>query len=148
MSDHVVVDASLAVKWLVSEVHSDQAFVLARSWASRATQPVAPHLMPVEVANALHRRVLRQEVTQETAIRLMESLLASGIELREASDLHRRALILAGRLRQNAVYDAHYLAVAETLQCEFWTADEKFYRAAATTMGNVRWVGESDAHDV
>ena len=101
-----------------------------------------------QLANALHRRVLRQEVTQETAIRLMESLLASGIELREASDLHRRALILAGRLRQNAVYDAHYLALAETLQCEFWTADEKFYRAAATTMGNVRWVGESDAHDV
>ena len=143
----MVVDASLAVKWLVSEVHSDKAFALAHTWASRATQPVAPHLMPVEVANALHRRVLRQEATRETAIRLMESLLASGIELRETRDLHRRALVLAGRLRQNAVYDAHYLALAEALHCELWTADEKFYRAAAPTMGNVRWVGEADASD-
>ena len=144
----MVVDASLAVKWLVSEVHSDKAFALAHLWASQATQPVAPHLMPVEVANALHRRVLRQEVTQETAIRLMESLLASGIELREASDLHRRALILAGRLRQNAVYDAHYLALAEALHCELWTADEKFYRAAASPTSNIRWVGEADPNEV
>ena len=144
----MVVDASLAVKWLVSEVHSDKAFALAHLWASQATQPVAPHLMPVEVANALHRRVLRQEVTQETAIRLMESLLASGIELREASDLHRRALILAGRLRQNAVYDAHYLALAEALHCELWTADEKFYRAAASQTSNIRWVGEADPNEV
>ena len=144
----MVVDASLAVKWLVSEVHSDRAFALAHSWASRATQPIAPHLMPVEVANALHRRVLRHELTRETAIRLMESLLASGIELRETRDLHRRALILAGRLRQNAVYDAHNLALAETMNCELWTADEKFCREAAPTIGNVRWVGESDATEV
>ena len=31
MSGVVVVDASLAVKWLVREVHSDKAYALARS---------------------------------------------------------------------------------------------------------------------
>ena len=77
----------------------------------------------------------------------MERLLASGIELRETHDLHRRALLLAGRLRQNAVYDAHYLALADTLHCELWTADAKFYRAAAPTISNVRWLGEADAND-
>lgn len=140
-----MVDASLAVKWLVREVDSDRALRLAHSWASQDLQPVAPNLMPVEVANVLHRRVIRQEVSPETAIRLLEVLLASGIELREPRDLHRRALLVAARLRQNAVYDAHYLALAEMLDCELWTADEKFYRAALPTASNVRWVGESDA---
>ncbi len=144
----MVVDASLAVKWLVREVHSDKALALAHSWASRAIQPVAPHLMPVEVANVLHRRVIRREIAPETAIRLMEGLLASGIELRGTRDLHRRALLLAARLRQNAVYDAHYLALAEALQCELWTADERFCRAAAPVIGNVRWLGEAGAHEV
>ena len=54
MNGHVVVDASLAFKWLVKEERSDAA---ARSWEGRGIRTVAPHFMPVEVANALHRRV-------------------------------------------------------------------------------------------
>lgn len=140
MNGLVVVDASLAVKWLISEVHSDKAYALARSWAGQGTQPVAPYLMPVEVANALHRRVVRKEVTAEVATRLLESLLASGIELREPPRLHIRALELADQLRQDAAYDAHYLALAETLGCEFWTADERFCRVASPLF-RVKWLG-------
>ncbi len=36
----------------------------------------------------------------------------------------------ASQLKQNAAYDAHYLALAESFGCELWTADERFYRAA------------------
>ncbi len=147
MNGHVVVDASLAVKWLVHEIHSDAAFALARSWDGQGKQPVAPHLMPVEVANALYRRVARQELTLEMAIRLMDSLMAAGIELRETRRLHSRAMALAGRLRQPAAYDAHYLALAETLHCELWTADERFYRAASAAAGYVHWVGEFAVSD-
>ena len=143
MSGLVVVDASLAVKWLVPEVHSDKAYTLARSWAAEGTQPIAPYLMPVEVANALHRRVVRREVTVAAATGLLESLLASGIELREPARLHSRALELADRLGQNAAYDAHYLALAEILNCELWTADERFYRAASSTFKFVKWLAES-----
>ena len=57
VSGVVVVDASLAVKWLVREVHSDKAYALARSWAQEEVYPMAPYLMPVEVANALYKRV-------------------------------------------------------------------------------------------
>ena len=81
MNGFVVVDSSVTVKLLVSEVQSENA--LARPWAHAGTQPVAPYLIPVEVANALHRRVVCKEVAVETAVHLLESLLASGIELRE-----------------------------------------------------------------
>jgi predicted nucleic acid-binding protein len=141
MNGPVVVDASLAVKWLLPEVHSDKAVALARSWAEGGTQPVAPYLMPVEVANALHRRVVRNEVTVEAAFRLLENLLASGIELREPPRLHSRALEIASKLRQDAAYDAHYLALADILRCELWTADERFYRVASGAFAQVRWLG-------
>ncbi|MBI4305772.1 MAG: type II toxin-antitoxin system VapC family toxin [Chloroflexi bacterium] len=142
MNDLVVVDASLAVKWLVNEVHSDKAYALARSWADDGTQPVSPYLMAVEVANALYRRVLRKELTVEAAAHLLRTLLASGLELRETPGLHGRALELADHLRQDAVYDAHYVALAETLGCECWTADRRFHRAASPTFHYVRWVAE------
>ena len=142
MNGIVVVDASLAFKWLVSEENSDLAQSISRSWAKNSIQAAAPYLMPVEVANALHRRVVRGELTVEDAVRLLEYLLASGIELRDEPDLHTRALQVASRLHQGAVYDAHYLALADILGCEYWTADESFYRAAAPSAQNVHWIGE------
>ena len=142
MNGIVVVDASLAFKWLVSEENSDLAQSISRSWAKNGIQAVAPYLMPVEVANALRRRVVRGELTLEDAVRLLEYLLASGIELRDEPNLHARALQVSSRLNQGAVYDAHYLALADILGCEYWTADERFYRAAAPSAQNVRWIGE------
>lgn len=65
------------------------------------------------------------------AVRLIEALLASGLDLYETSGLHGRALELASELGQGAAYDAHYLALAEALDCELWTADERFRRAAS-----------------
>ena len=142
MNGFVVVDASLAFKWLVSEENSDLAHSISRSWANNGIQAAAPYLMPVEVANALHRRVVRGELTVEDAVRLLEYLLASGIELRDEPNLHARALQLSSQLHQGAIYDAHYLALADILGCEYWTADERFYRAAVPTARNVRWIGE------
>jgi len=138
----VVVDASVTVKWLVNEVHSDTAHALSRSWARQGVQPVAPYLMPVEVADALHRRVVRKEVSVAAAMRLLDMLLASGIELREPRIIHSRALELAEQLRQGAAYDAHYLALAETLDCELWTADARFYHAANALSNRVKLLGE------
>ena len=147
MNGLVVVDASLVFKWLVNEEQSDKARAISRVWAAEGTQAAAPYLMPVEVANALHRRVVQGELTVENAVRLLEYLLASGIELRDEPALHARALQLASHLGQGAVYDAHYLALADTLGCDFWTADERFYRAVVSVAPNVRWIGEFAAPD-
>lgn len=141
MNGSVVVDASLAVKWLVSEVHTEKAIALARAWARSGTQPVAPYLMPVEVTNAIHKRVSRHGISLEVAIRLLEGLLGAGIEFREPAGLHQRALELAGQLRLDTIYDAHYLALAESIGCELWTADERFYRVASPVHRRIKWLG-------
>ena len=142
MSGFVVVDASLTLKWLVEEEHSDKAHAVLQSWDNLEITPVAPHLMPFEVGNALHRRIVRGELTVEVAAELVQSLLSSRLELHTPPGLYGRALELASQLNQGAVYDAHYLALAETLHCELWTADEKFIRVASPIANNVRWIGE------
>ena len=143
MNGHVVVDASLAFKWLVKEIYTAEANALGRSWNRQGTRIAAPYLMPVEVTNALHQRVVRGDLTLEAATQRMQSLLTSGLELHQPAHLYSRALELASQFGLGATYDAHYLALAETLGCDMWTADEKFFRAASPVVRGVRWIGES-----
>ena len=146
MSGSVVVDASLALKWLVEEDDSDKAHAALQSWVAQDVTRIAPYLMPFEVANALHQRVLRGELSVGDSTRMIARLLGSSLELHQTPNLHVRALQLASQLRQGAAYDAHYLALAETLGCELWTADRRFYEAAHSGVATLRWIGEFEAH--
>ena len=115
--------------------------MLARSWARDGITVIAPYLMPAEVSNALHKRVVGQELSVAAASDLMETLLASGFELREKPLIHVRAIEIASELGQRAAYDAHYLALAEELDCELWTADARFYSAAGASAERIRLLG-------
>ena len=145
MNGSVVVDASLAVKWLVEEDDSDKAHAALESWVAQDITRIAPHLMPFEVANALHQRVRRGELSVDDSTRMMARLLESRLELHQPPNLHARALQLASQLRQGAAYDAHYLALAESLDCELWTADRRLYEAANSGVATLRWIGEFEA---
>ena len=144
MNGVVVVDASLAVKWLVEEEDSDKAHAALASWVAQDITRIAPYLMPFEVANALHRRVARGEFNIADSARMVTRLLGSQLELYHSQSLHARALQLANQLSQGAVYDAHYLALAEEFGCDLWTADKRFYRAVSHGVNNVRCLGNPD----
>ena len=141
VSGFVVVDASVAVKWLVREEHTDKALAILRAWHEEEVMPAAPHLLPFEIANALHRKVVRGQLSVGDSARMILQLLGSRLELHQTAGLHARALELASELQQGAVYDAHYLALAEEFGCELWTADQRFYRAVSVRVPNVRWLG-------
>ena len=145
MTEHLVVDASLVVKWLVEEDDSEKAEALLDAWTARGIRLAAPSLMPVEVANALHRRVERGEISLLDAVSLMRRLSTYGIALEDPSGIHERAMELANRLRQPAAYDAHYLALAEHLGCDLWTADRRFFNAARDVTENARLLGDAGA---
>ena len=147
MNGFVVVDASLVVKWLVDEEDSDKAHAVLESWVAQDVTRIAPYLMPFEVANAFHRRVVRGELSVGNSARMMTRLLGSRLELHQSPGLHVRALELASQLSQGAVYDAHYLALAEEFGCELWTADQRFRRAVDQRVDSVRWIGDFSAPD-
>ena len=144
MSGYVVVDASLAIKWLVREEDSADAHALLAAWDDEEQQLAAPHLFRFEVTNALHRRVARGELVVHEAAALAEDHFPE-FDFASPPPVHRRALELASELGQGAAYDSHYLALAEALDCEYWTADERFWRAASTTFDAVHGLGEVQA---
>ena len=138
-----VADASLALKWVVEEEDSDKARALSTGWGALGVQIAAPYMMLAETANALHRKVVDGHLSLDAATLGLENLYALGIEFHNPPNIHARAIQLAGQLEQRAVYDCIYLALAERLDCELWTADRRFYRSARRAFPDrVRWIGE------
>ena len=145
MDDVVVVDTSLVFKWLMEEEDSDRALALVNRWNHEGVQIAAPHLMLAETSNALHRAVVKKALSVFEAAALFEQLAARSLDFYHSNPLYPRALALASELGQGAVYDSVYLALAESLDCELWTADIRFSRAARTHYPRVRLLSDFDA---
>ena len=142
MTSVVVIDANIAVKWLVREHDSAMAEALASEWKQHSVRAVAPYVLLAETANTLHQRVKQDQLTVDAAVGLLEALTSTGIEFRHSMALYQRALEIADQLGQGAVYDSVYLALAESLDCDLWTADAHFQSAARGQYANVHLLGE------
>lgn len=137
----VVVDASLAVKWVVREEHTGEALSLLDLWYRRGEQVFAPPIFRAEVTNVLHQKVRRGPLSRASAVSALE-LVLSLVAISEPDGLYARALNLASGLGLAAAYDALYLALAEYEGCELWTADQRLAQQATPRLPLVRWVGE------
>ena len=144
MSDIVVVDASLALKWVVREPHSEEAAAQLEAW-SRANRPLlTPPLIVYEATNVLHQRVRRGEFSSIEAQEALASLLQTlAPTVQYVPGLAGRALALANQFGLSATYDSHYLALAEHVAGEFWTADRRLWSATYQAFPWMHWIGES-----
>jgi len=121
-AEFVVVDASIAVKWMVEEEGTSEALAL-RDQAKLT----APELVVAECANILWKKCRRGELTQEEASLAARLLQASDIELVPTRALLEPALRWAIQLDHPA-YDCMYLALAVQRDCRLVTADDRFVR--------------------
>lgn len=127
----IVVDACLVLGLALPLPYSEQATARVRLLKEEREELYAPALLEYEVRSALRRAVARRIVDDEmarSALALIEELRIRPIT--PASSLHSRALVWAARLDQSKAYDAHYLALAERMQCPLLTADERLVRSA------------------
>ena len=136
-NSQICVDASLAIKLVSPEPGRDQVLVLWEGWLKEGAILVAPYLFCYEVTSVLWRKAVRGIWTHEEARAAVEAALDLGVRLMDAPGLSLQAFDIAARFRRPAAYDAHYLALAEVLGCNFWTADRKLYNAVQEQLSYV-----------
>lgn len=120
----LVVDASVALKWVVRERDNDAA----RALFDLPNPLIAPDWLLVEAASALWRKVKFSELLEIHATRHLEQLPDFFSRLYPSRALAETALDLSFQLK-HPVYDCMYLALAIAENCKLVTADLKFAEA-------------------
>jgi len=121
----VIVDASVVVKWFVEEEYSREARLMRDAYANRLIDIAVPSLLPYEVLNALkYSGAFGEEELKEVAKTLEDfQLTLYNLE----GKLAEKSVELAMR-KGITIYDASYVALAQILNTELYTADEKLIR--------------------
>jgi len=121
----VVVDASTVVAALVDSGPDG-------SWAEGVLASdtlVAPHLLPVEVANVLRRAVAAGELSADAASLAHADLLGLGVGLFAYEPYADRVWELRDSV---SAYDAWYVAIAESVDAQLATLDRRLTRSSGT----------------
>ena len=118
----LVIDASIAIKWVVEEDGTSEAVAL-----RQRAQLIAPELLVAECANILWKKVQRDELLKKDALLAARLLQAAEIELVPMRSLFEAATRMSIEIEHPA-YDCMYLALAVEKKCQFVTADERLLR--------------------
>jgi predicted nucleic acid-binding protein len=124
----LVVDASVAIRWLFKLDGADRAEALFLS----GERLVAPDFVLVEMTNTAWKFVQFERQPAELVTAIIRNAEKAFEELVPAAESAARAFEIALQLR-HAAYDCFYLAVAESRRCPLITADDKFIRRCAGT---------------
>ena len=118
----LVVDASVAVKWLMPENHAEAA----RRILSSNHELLAPDLIWAEVGNILWKRLRRRELRGHVAGDLLRNFYRYPLQTFASRALITAAWELAEQY-DRSFYDCLYLALAVNAECPLVTADLKLY---------------------
>jgi predicted nucleic acid-binding protein len=122
----LVVDASVAAKWVVNEPDSGPA----RRLFGRG-DIIAPDLIWAELGSLLWRRQRVGELSAPDTREMMFDLRRLPVRSYGIFPLLPLALEIAMAIR-HSIYDCVYLALADQQDCRFVTADRRFRNAIAS----------------
>ena len=137
-----VVDASLSLKWqLRDEPDLEPADRLLLDAVNGRIDLVAPDLWLYEVVNGLRTAVARGRLSKEKGGVAIDDFIALGIALYPFPSLAVRAYQLGNDFGL-AVYDSAYLALAEHVSADLYTADRPLFERTKGNLSFVKWFAE------
>lgn len=144
----VVVDASIACKWMLWEADSRDAL---RFLYQEGREVCGPDLLFIEVAGVIVRSAnQRREIADDALEALRKWTIAWTAHVVRPHRVTQRRLYEAGKLAislGHPLKDCIYLALAIELSCPLATCDEKFAEKARALYPDIRLLGEFELAD-
>jgi predicted nucleic acid-binding protein len=122
-----VLDASVALKWVLPEIDSPKALQIQADYSKQIVELLAPDLFPIEVAHALAKAERRNIIASPLGSQYLTDILQSCPQLEPSMALLPRAFEIATNARIG-VYDCLYVCLAERENIPLITADQKLVK--------------------
>ncbi len=131
----IVLDTSVILKWYLYEEDSDKALYYRTEYLNKLIDITVPDLILYEVSNAL--RYNKNYIINDIKL-VVESIFLSKIKIVSPTvELINQAIEFANYFNVS-IYDSTYLALASSLDFQFITADEKFYKTIISKNKNLK----------
>jgi predicted nucleic acid-binding protein len=124
----VVVDASVAIKWFIPEIHAIEATHLLH----KNLKLLAPDLIFAEVGSILWKKCRLKELTLNIASAILDDFKKLPFDIYESEVLLDAAWQIA-TTHQCTIYDSLYVALAQTERSLLVTADSALYNTLKKT---------------
>jgi predicted nucleic acid-binding protein len=125
-----VIDSKLAVITVIDTARSEAAERLLDRLGREGHALLAPRLWRYEVTSTINKYRADKLIDRDRVAATLSTALSLAQVIDEDTALCQSALIWAERLGQRAAYDGFYLALAERLGAELYTADERLANRA------------------
>ena len=140
MTKSVVIDASFSFRLLTPNPLQAACREQMSLWQKQGIMLAAPALWANEITSALTKAVHFGQLSRQNAEIMLELAFALPIQLLlPDAQKATRAFEWTFRLQRAAAYDSFYLALANELDCELWTADKKLVKSIGESW--VRYIG-------
>ncbi len=137
-SHSVILDSSVVIKWFRRyEILYKQAIELRQSYLDGDLFIIVPDILIYEIANVLrHKPDMNPSKVQQA----VQSLFDMGIEIQHIGlDIIEKGITIA-YIYDITVYDAAFVAFAESLEIDLITADEKLVQKL-NNFPNIHYLG-------
>jgi predicted nucleic acid-binding protein len=139
-NDALVIDAGVGLMLCTPNERRSELSGAIENLLAVGTQLWAPTLWAFEITSILTKAIHFGQMSEPAARAALGLCLELAVELVQPDDeLTTRALNWTLRLNRAAAYDSFYLALAERLGCQLWTADRRLANVVQAPW--VRFVG-------
>lgn len=119
-----VLDANVALKWVLSESDSDKSIRIRDAFVKGIHELICPDVFLGEVGHSLTRMERRGLIQPAEGVRMFSDILATLPVLHPSLPVSARAYEISSDAR-HGFYDCLYVALAEQEGCALLTADQR-----------------------
>ncbi len=144
MSERItVVDASIVLKAILPNPEIDRCQSALAQLNDQ--ELVVPALWVYEVTSTLAKAVHFHQLSEEESKSVLHQAFTLDVKIIPPDEVQSSlALDWTLRLKRASAYDSFYLAIAEALEADFWTADQRLFNALKDLkLDWLHWTGEA-----
>lgn len=137
---YICVDSNFVVRLISNSSETSIYLRLWDEWEEQNCTIIAPTLLCYEITNVFHRMTIAGQILEAEAETLLSNALELSINYYGDGFHHHQAIEIARQFNLSATYDAHYLALSQRFNADFYTGDKRLFNNIKSVLGWVHLV--------